>query len=145
MQRHQSTEERFWAKVEAMPSGCWGWRACLDSHGYGRFGMDGKSQYAHRLSYEFMIGPIPLNMTIDHLCRNRACVNPNHLEPVSLRVNLLRGVGVGAVNAQKEECLRGHRLEGENVYLYDGRRYCRACRQAYAKAGWASRDKLSSV
>jgi hypothetical protein len=86
---------------------------------------------AHRVSYERYVGPIPEGAHLDHLCRNRACVNPEHLEPVSVQTNILRGVSPSAVNAAKTECLRGHPFDDENTYVCPaGKRRCRACKTA---------------
>lgn len=89
---HQGTvAERFWAKVKADNSGCWLWTASLNSYGYGGFGVgDKKTMLAHRWSYEAMVADVPEDLELDHLCRNRACVNPYHLEPVPHAVNVAR-------------------------------------------------------
>src|ERR1035437_6893898 len=103
---------RFWAKVDKTED-CWNWTAHTDGMGYGQLakpGQHGGLVVAHRFAYELLVGPIPEGLQLDHLCRNRACVNPDHLEPVTRRVNILRGVGFGAVNAKKTECPRGHPL-----------------------------------
>ena len=93
-------EGRFWAKVDRSGS-CWLWLAAT-SHGYGTFQSNGKLVRAHRYAYELLVGPIPGGLVIDHLCRTTACVNPEHLEPVTQRENLLRGAG-GKV-ASEEKC-----------------------------------------
>lgn len=122
----RSTEDRFWAKVEKT-SDCWIWKGAKHGRGYGNFFASGYV-LAHRFSYELARGPIPPGLTIDHLCRNRLCVNPDHLEAVTMRVNLLRGVGPSAVAARKTHCPRGHEYAGLNIYwTKDGRRKCRTC------------------
>lgn len=120
---------RFWSKVHALPNGCWSWTA-YRSHGYGQFRWQGHIIRAHRLCYEMLISPIPINLECDHLCRNRACVNPKHIEIVTYRVNMLRGFGFGGINTRKTHCLRGHSLTGANLYVRPKgrRRECRICR-----------------
>ena len=126
---------RFWAKVDKSGSAenpwCWTWTASLHPGGYGRFALrHGKVVYAHRMAYELEIETIPSGLDIDHLCRNRRCVNPAHLEIVTRRENTLRGVGPSASNARKTACPKGHPLIGENVYTAPGkrRRQCATCR-----------------
>lgn len=104
--------------------------------GYGRIYGGGRHKYrlAHRVAWEAANGPIPEGMQIDHLCRNRACVNPDHLEPVTSRINTLRGVSPAAKNVHKTHCLRGHPLSGENLYVdRKGKRSCRVCKRAAEK------------
>jgi hypothetical protein len=125
------SEKAFSAPVVDIKD-CWIWKGARSSEGYARFysGQNEKKrstyQYVHRLVYEAFVGPIPEGLHIDHLCRNRACVNPEHLETVTPRVNLLRGAGPPAQNARKTHCKAGHSL-AENVRLYHGRRQCREC------------------
>src|SRR5690242_3990108 len=100
-------QTRFWSKVDK--SGfCWLWTASVDHDGYGRFVVDGKTCKAHRIAYTLSIGPIPDGLTIDHLCRNKRCVNPAHLEAVSQKENNHRGTSPSALNIQKTHCIRGH-------------------------------------
>lgn len=120
---------RFWSHVgdDRRPEVCWPWLACT-CRGYGHFGAFGRQVQAHRLSYELTRGEIPAGLTLDHLCRNRSCVNPAHLEPVSRGENVLRGAGITARNSAKTHCDAGHELSDDNVYFYRGHRHCRACR-----------------
>lgn len=129
--------ERFWSKVRILDDGCWLWTAALlkasasGSGGYGLFD-DEKTMLAHIWVYRATIGPVPVGKQLDHLCRNRACVNPLHLEPVTCRQNILRGEGLAAVNAKKTHCIHGHPFSGENLGKqsqngkYKGRK-CKMC------------------
>lgn len=118
---------RFWEKVD-YSAACWTWKGGINSNGYGSTWMDGKHEQAHRVAYEFMVGPLPDGLQIDHLCRNRACVNPAHMEPVTSRENTLRGTSVPGTNARKTRCVHGHPFDDENTLIAkDGRRQCRAC------------------
>lgn len=118
-----SHEARFFAKVDV--SGvCWEWTAATNTRGYGVFGRGGRSAgnaYAHRWAWEFLVGPIPDGLTVDHLCRNTVCVNPDHLELVTLAENVRRA------NPKRETCERGHSLELAYV-RENGNRMCRRCR-----------------
>ncbi|GHJ59171.1 hypothetical protein NOK12_16890 [Nocardioides sp. OK12] len=137
--KHGAPIDRFAQKVALTDAGCLVWLACTNSTGYGTFaGGAGKTVMAHRWSYEHHVGPIPEGLHLDHLCRNRACVNPEHLEPVTVSANLLRSVEVGKSNARKTHCPSGHPYSADNVYLYSTpakpiNRLCRACRRARAQ------------
>lgn len=118
-------DERFWSKVDTSGD-CWEWTASKGRDGYGRFAMKpGSPALAHRIAWQFEHGFIPKGMQLDHLCRNRGCVNPDHLEVVDNRENTLRGIGPTAVNAAKTTCKRGHSLA--DAYVSKGMRYCRTC------------------
>lgn len=123
-----SVEERFWAKVNKTDT-CWLWTASLDTRGYGQFGIrHGKLVRAHRYAYESLAGPHDAGLELDHLCRVRRCVNPDHLEPVTHRTNVLRGVAPVAKRARQTHCRRGHPLTGSNLYIKpNGTRQCRRC------------------
>lgn len=114
--------ERFEARIERGDS-CWNWTGLKIWNGYGVVRWNGKETMAHRVAYELARGPIPEGMTIDHLCRNRGCVRPDHLEAVSMKENILRGEGLAAVNAKKTVCPLGHPLDGRK----QGERYCKTC------------------
>lgn len=113
--------------LKEVVSGCWLWRGNIHKEGYGRFHVNGCKQLAHRVSYELFRGRIPEGMQIDHLCRVRFCVNPNHLEVVTGRENTLRGEGICAKWAKQTHCLHGHEYTPENTYMYGRWRYCREC------------------
>lgn len=123
--------QRFWAKVRE-EGDCWVWTAYVDkSNGYGKFQLGGANVYAHRFAYEDMIADIPAGLQIDHLCRNRICVNPYHLEPVTPLVNTRRSP-IG--HASKTHCPQGHAYSGDNLRVWSGRRYCRTCQAENSKA-----------
>ena len=127
--RFGSDVERFWQKVDRRGlDECWPWRGALTNGGYGHFSVTNKSVMAHRWAYEYEVGPVPDGLQLDHLCRTRVCVNLRHLEPVTGKVNILRGDSPSAKNARKTHCKRGHEFTSDNTYVWrGGERKCREC------------------
>jgi HNH endonuclease len=125
---------------------CWLFQGRLDSNGYGLIptGKRGPGHLAHRYMWTMMRGAIPEGKELDHLCRVPACVNPQHLEPVTHRENVLRGVGLTARNARKTHCDRGHLLDAANTHItQEGWRDCRLCRRLARRARyWANPEKF---
>jgi hypothetical protein len=127
--------ERFNERYKKVAGGCWEWHKVY-SGGYGYFRMVGKNMPVHRSAYLLYKGPISEKLVIDHLCRNRACVNPEHLEAVSNKENILRGVSPQAINARRTHCKRGHELAGDNLIVNESTlrinaRKCRACHNSH--------------
>lgn len=104
---------------------CWIWPGVPNSDGYAQMRIGGKKKKLHRVMYELFVGKIPKGITIDHLCRNRLCINPDHLEAVTLKTNILRGVGPTAINAKKSCCPRGHQYEQAKRKRLE--RLCKIC------------------
>lgn len=122
-------------------TGCWDWLAAKTKAGYGVFGVDGhRTTSAHRFAYEVLAGPIPDGYEVDHICSNRACVNPAHLEPVTHTHNIWRKTG-----CSETHCSKGHELTGDNLRLYvrpNGGvwRRCRECRRQWSRARYHNLD-----
>lgn len=137
-------DAKFWARVERQDGGCWLWLGTRTPQGYGMFSVSHKvSASAHRFAYYQFRGVIPDGLTLDHLCRVRHCVNPDHLEAVRGAENTARGTGPSAINARKTHCVRGHALTPENVLITKNKwRLCRTCLGARHDAWTARRREL---
>lgn len=148
--------QRFMRKVEILPNGCWHWTGRPNDGGYGTFSWGGKRRRAHRASYEHFVGPIPDNLEPDHTCHSedksclggptcahRLCVNWEHLELVTRRVNALRGRSQAAQNAAKSHCKYGHPFDEANTYYppTTGGRQCRTCNERRAQERKARQPK----
>lgn len=141
----QISTEHFY---EGVP--CWEWTACLTNKGYGMVSYNNKNRGAHCLLYDLFVEIVKPPLTCDHLCRNTRCVNPIHIEPVTQKENVHRGMAPTAINARKTHCIRGHEFTPENTMSAGGEngewRRCRTCflvaRKETEKRGY---DKLMSL
>jgi hypothetical protein len=128
--------ERFWVKIQTGPYGCWLWQASKNEFGYGLYAHP-VSQLAHRVSYAVLVGPIPAGYDVDHICRVRHCVNPEHLRAVTHRENILapHAMTSSAIRSRRTHCPQGHELVEPNIppaEKRNGWRKCRACDWARA-------------
>lgn len=131
---------RFWSKVRIIPDCCWEWQAGTTPYGYGHFSLDGRKVVAHRHAYESLIGPVPEGLQLDHLCRNPACIRPDHLEPVTASENVRRG-DMGRERRHQTHCVNGHLYDDENTYWKpNGMRGCLACRRRTSRR-WHQKQK----
>ena len=144
---------RFWSKIRVLANGCWEWIAYRNGSGYGVIGIgsitDGsrKSVLAHRLAYHTLVGPFPAGLQSDHLCQFRACVNPAHVEPVTSRVNTLRGNSFSARHAKKTHCPQGHPYDKTNTsFDCNGKgRHCRICHRGRVRRRYQARAALEKL
>lgn len=144
------TVARFWSKVNKdgpvhpqLGTKCWVWTACLSRYGYGIFRADGVQSRAHRVALRISGIDLVGELQVDHLCRNRACVNPSHLEQVTCRENLSRSpIAPSTISSARSHCQSGHEYTSENTYVYNNTRKCRTCGRA-AQRAYAARRRAS--
>lgn len=138
-----ATLQRILSRLQPIPEcGCWIWEGGLDPDGYAIGWADGKSVRVHRYVYKQLKGPIPQGLMPDHLCRVRCCCNPDHLELVTNRVNLHRGVGVNPINSAKTHCPAGHEYTPDNTYVTsDGKRMCKTCHRETTRRNKSKRTE----
>ncbi len=130
MNKNEELKNRLKSRIKIKKNGCWIYTRSKNKKGYGRLSAWGKLSLAHRISYIVFKGEIPNGKYLDHLCRNRSCINPNHLEPVTNRENILRGIGIAAINYRKKKCTFGHKFDKKNTLVRpDGRRQCINCKK----------------
>jgi hypothetical protein len=132
-----------WSTRVDKTDGCWLWTGRLTPDGYGIFDVKTTTVRAHRFAYELHVGPIPPGLEIDHLCRVRHCVNPDHLEAVTPQVNTLRSDSIQGINGRKTQCIRGHMFSPENTYVIptSGSRNCLSCKREWEQA---NRDRRNA-
>lgn len=135
---------RIKAKVQITESGCWEFIGSRVGLGYGRIGWNGRLWLAHRVTYTLLVGPIPDGLEIDHLCKNKPCCNPDHLEAVTRSENVKRGSQSdwrAAYELAKHHCPAGHPYDALNTYFTpQGHRQCRICKAA-ANLRYDSRNR----
>jgi hypothetical protein len=134
--------ERFWRKVEKQDNGCWLWTGAKNRAGYGQLRINGRNVMAHRFLFEATVGPLPPfkhgGYELDHVvCDEPSCVNPDHERVVLHKENVLRGKSPAAQQARQTHCIRGHRLEGKNLYKASFR-LCKICRDNWGTTYYAN-------
>jgi len=133
--------DRFLKKVRVDEKGCWVWTGFLNPRGYARI-WHGTGKQAHRFIFEYFYGYLVPSLEIDHLCRNKACVNPRHLELVTSAENLKRSMPYRQDLPKLTHCRRGHEFSKANTYWFRGYRYCIQCRDNYKKSHPASLRRI---
>ena len=125
--------QRFEKYISVEPnSGCWLWTGAWSKSGYGSFRVENKSQNAHRVAYKLYLGPLKNGMMIDHICRNRACVSPDHLRQVTPRQNILENsMSISAISAKRNCCKRGHVYVPGSFRITANKRVCKLCRESW--------------
>lgn len=140
--------DRFQRRVVITEDGCWTWKGSL-AHGYGRIQVEGKNTMAHRFAFEHFVGPIPDGLELDHLCRNPACVNPAHLEPVTHAENIRRGDVALGIRSAVTHCKNGHEFTPENTVPRQRNgsvhRRCRKCRSRFVTEHRRRQRSLSTA
>jgi len=146
--------DRHWSKIQRVVrvsklGQCWEWKTGKNPKLYVSLRAKGtKTRLGHRYFYETLVGEIPAKLDLDHLCRNRRCVNPRHTEPVTRQVNLLRGDTVPAMRSKVTHCPKGHKYTAKNTRFYKNMRNCRECNKIACRARYqskAERNYLSQI
>lgn len=139
--------DRFWAKIDVRGADeCWPWLASIHGLGYGQFNTSKRIMNAHIVAFELSNKKeVPAGLEVDHRCRNRLCMNPNHLEPVTKKENILRGFSPMAIQARQTSCIYGHPFTPENTYWYGKKKNHRMCLKCKARRDreWRARKRAA--